>query len=636
MIEQEFDTLVKRLEPYAQRRPSLYAFRVGMAAALGYAFLLLILVALLGLLAVLVLAAREAPYVAIKVGIPIAALIGAVQRSFRVKIPKPEGLRLKPEEVPALFETIRGLGRTLRAPKLHSVVLTLDFNAGVAHRPRLGVLGWPKRYLLLGLPLMQALTPDQFRAVLGHEFGHLSGNHGRFASWIYRTRQTWSQLLQNLQAEKRWGTEFFVKFSEWYAPWFNAYSFVLARAHEYEADRAAAEVTSSLDMSEALVAIDLKNRLLVDSFWPAVWKAVGDQREPPADAVTVSSCALSAPLERDNALRWVRDALDRKTDYFDTHPCLTDRLAALGYPTDSLRNLRDAHTWSFASAIEDTAAQRFLDGALERLTSALNSDWQKLVRPHWRDTHDEFREARQNLQQLEEKAARQALGADEAGGRAFLTLKVKGREAALPLLREFVAANPDHIAANHILGEILLDRGDAAGVAHLEKAVALEPRLGVQIFCRLSDFFASRGETSQAQQCRQRAEKYQEDLQRAQKEREEVSVRDHFEPHQVPQDFLPSLCEMLNWFTQAERAYLVRKLVIYFPEHPRFILGVVRRRGWVERDPNRNDADLARMIADRVKLPGSCLLLVFPRSSKWRKVLGGIPGSEIYTRTRAA
>jgi Zn-dependent protease with chaperone function len=634
MTQKEFETLVKRLEPFAQRRPGLYALRVGMVAGLGYAFLLLALLVLLGLLAVLVLVARQAAYLAIKVAIPLLALMGAILRSLWVKIPEPEGVPLKPAEVPALFQTVGALGKTLRAPKLHSVLLTLEFNAGISHRPRLGVLGWPKRYLLLGLPLLQALTPEQFRAVLAHEFGHLSGNHGHFASWIYRTRQTWTHLLENLQSQKRWGTGLFVRFSKWYAPWFNAYSFVLARAHEYEADRAAAEVTSGREIAEALVAINLKNRLLQGSFWPGVWKAVTEQRDPPADVLSDSSHALAGPFECGVALKWVREGLSTKTNYFDTHPCLADRLAALGYPLDSLRNLGEGETWGFSSAVGETAAQRFLGAALPRLTSTLNRDWQKAVTPRWRDTYDEFRQARQRLQNLEERAASQPLATDEAGVRALLTLKVKGTEAAYPLLLEYLAERPNSVAANHFLGEILLERGEAAGVTHLEKAAALDPSLGFQIFCRLSDFFFSRNEMPQAQEYRQRAGKHQELLQRAQKEREKVTVRDRFEAHQVPQEFLPPLCEMLGWFGQVERAYLVRKAVAYFPDHPWFVLGVVRRRRWLERNAKREYRDLAQTIAKRVKLPGSCLVLAFSGSSPWRKVLGKIPGAEIYRAPR--
>ena len=40
--------------------------------------------------------------------------------------------------------------------------------------PRLGIFGWYRNYLIIGMPLMKSLTCEQFKAVLAHEFGHLA------------------------------------------------------------------------------------------------------------------------------------------------------------------------------------------------------------------------------------------------------------------------------------------------------------------------------------------------------------------------------------------------------------------------------------------------------------------------------
>src|SRR4030095_76692 len=122
------------------------------------------------------------------------------------------------------YDLVREVETAVQSPHVHHIILTDDFNAAVVQIPRLGVFGWQKNYLLVGLPLMQALSPAQFRAVIAHELGHLSGNHGRFAGWIYRVRLTWVQLLTRLQQEGRHGSFIFERFINWYAPFFNAYS----------------------------------------------------------------------------------------------------------------------------------------------------------------------------------------------------------------------------------------------------------------------------------------------------------------------------------------------------------------------------------------------------------------------------
>jgi len=101
-------------------------------------------------------------------------------------------------EVPELFAMLRGLEDELGAPRFHEVLLVGDNNAAVVQLPRLGVFGWYKNYLLLGLPLMQGLGPEEFKSVLAHELGHLSGGHGRFGNWLYRMRRSWEYTFAYL------------------------------------------------------------------------------------------------------------------------------------------------------------------------------------------------------------------------------------------------------------------------------------------------------------------------------------------------------------------------------------------------------------------------------------------------------
>jgi Zn-dependent protease with chaperone function len=67
------------------------------------------------------------------------------------------------------------------------VYLVADVNAFVAQRG-----GWMElfstRVMGLGLPLLNALTVSELRAVLSHEFGHYAGGDTKLLPWIYRAR----------------------------------------------------------------------------------------------------------------------------------------------------------------------------------------------------------------------------------------------------------------------------------------------------------------------------------------------------------------------------------------------------------------------------------------------------------------
>ncbi|HKC48539.1 MAG TPA: M48 family metallopeptidase, partial [Gemmatimonadales bacterium] len=264
MTPARFRALVGRLEQKAARAPGAYRAQVAILAVVGYAYLFTILAVLLAAAVGLVLVGR---FVVVKLLIPLVILIYAVLRALWVSVPAPQGERISRFDAPRLHELVRRVRRTVAAPRVHVIQSIPQLNAAVVQVPRLGVFGWYRNYLLIGLPLLQALSPEEWQAVLAHELGHLSGRHGMLGAWIYRVRETWGRLGQTIQTRKSaLGGLLFGKFFDVYAPYFMAYSFVLARGHEYEADQAAAELAGAETARRALLRLEMADRVSQE-FW---------------------------------------------------------------------------------------------------------------------------------------------------------------------------------------------------------------------------------------------------------------------------------------------------------------------------------------------------------------------------------
>lgn len=235
MTDERFKRLVAALERESRRAPGLYAVRTALLGAFGYAFICVVagamLAALIGIIALMVSAHRVS---AGGTKLAIFLLIGLVLvgRSLFVRFERPDGIPVGRGEAPALFGLLDDLRRQLRAPRFHQVLLTDELNAAIVQRPRLGLFGWQQNFVILGLPLLEAFTFEQTRAVLAHEMGHLSRQHSRLAGWVYRVQQTWQQVLVSLEAAGHRAGGLFGWFFRRYAPYFAAYSFVLRRADE--------------------------------------------------------------------------------------------------------------------------------------------------------------------------------------------------------------------------------------------------------------------------------------------------------------------------------------------------------------------------------------------------------------------
>jgi Zn-dependent protease with chaperone function/Tfp pilus assembly protein PilF len=619
MTDEKFNHLVKRLEGEASRRPGLYKLRVFLLALLGYGYVLAVLgvVLLLVGLGIYLMAETRFNTAIAKLEIFLLVIAGLIVRALWVRLSAPEGLALERGEAPTLFAEVDRLRETLRTPRIHRVLLTPDFNASMAQVPRLGVFGWHRNYLSVGLPLMQVLSPAGFRSVLAHELGHLSRAHSRFGGWIYRVRRTWERLLEEFEQRQHRAQVVFKKFFEWYAPYFGACSFVLARRQEYEADRHAADASGSRAAAEALVAVSVAGEYLEREFWPSVFRRVTSQPAPVQSFHEMES-AFAAGGWKTDASGALERALKEETDVQDTHPCLRDRLAALGEEP------------ALPEPPTPTAAQHYLGPSLAGLTERLQSSWTEAVAPGWRERYEEAQREKERLAELEEKRRTGALDADEAFERASLTESLENEEAALPLYREALELHPEHADASFALGRLLLEREDPEGVRWIEAAIEHDSEYALAGSSLLAAFWRSRGDGERARAYTQRIEQEVEVFTEAQRERAHLQVEDRLIEHGLAAEAVSALAGQLARYPEVKAAWLTRKEVRHRPDLPVYVLGIklgvhFRTQGFHQRYCQR--------LASELSFPGESFIVsldVVPR--RMARALKKVPGAEIYGR----
>jgi Zn-dependent protease with chaperone function len=125
-------------------------------------------------------------------GVVVAApafFLGAflVRGIFAVKkTADPRHVELKREEEPVLFAFIDRVATDAGAPKPHRVFVAPEVNAAVFYDLSFWNLLFPtKKNLLIGLGLVNSLSLDEMKAVLGHEFGHFAQRSMRVGSYVY-------------------------------------------------------------------------------------------------------------------------------------------------------------------------------------------------------------------------------------------------------------------------------------------------------------------------------------------------------------------------------------------------------------------------------------------------------------------
>ena len=214
--------------------------------------------------------------------IPFWYLLKSSVQALFVRLPKPRGQEVTRAQAPALFAAIDAMRSRMKGPPVHHVLVVDEVNAAIVQRPLLGLVGWPRNYLLLGLPLLESLPPEEALAVVAHEYGHLAGSHASFGAYIYRLRNTWATIQAHAEHLQGWLGRALLPLVRWFSPYFNAYTFVLARANEYEADAASAELVGANAAARALKRVNLVGPRY-EAFMGQTFERIREDAAPPAD-----------------------------------------------------------------------------------------------------------------------------------------------------------------------------------------------------------------------------------------------------------------------------------------------------------------------------------------------------------------
>ncbi len=621
MTEAKFEALVKRLEVFARKHPKGYQFLVGAIAIGGYAYMVMIvaiaivlsIVTIAGFLA-MIRATNRINGNAIKIFIiiivfllvTIAAILRAIWSAVTIKFPPPVGLPLNRQDFPTFTKLIERLAREIGVHNLKRILLVPEFNASVVQIPKYGAFGFADNYLIVGLPLLQSISPNQLIAILAHEFGHLSSNHSKFEAWIYRLSVAYSKLLENSNSQDNSGI-IFKAFLNWYSPFLNAYSFVLRRRNEYVADNFAVKIAGASSTADALILADVYSMNLTEKFWTMVYQSVHQESEPPQDVFARLGSFVKEDLEVNQAQELLERCLLVKTNYADTHPCLLDRLQAIGY-TGKIK---------LPALTHQTAAEKYLGDSLESVTQQLNEVWHQSVLPSWQERYQYIQESKSGMLQLEQKAQNDGLTADELLQLACWTGEFKDISDAIVMLEDGLKQYPDRADFNYNLALMLLENSNiTSAITNFERAMELEPNHIPSICERLYLLSYQSQDREIADRCQSIIDRYVQSLSAARQERINLDKNDRLEPHNLSPDEIDPVYAFLHGFTEIKNVYLVRKTLKNFDHKPHHFLIVIYHYPWYKFVSTEEvQPILYQKISNTIELSTSYTLLIFNRGN---------------------
>lgn len=591
----ELVQIIERGTQQFERNPSAYRLRVAGLAAIGtLSRALIVLIAIGAFIALLVLAAlSDDPWnflVERMLGLLLLPLAWLLWRGVRTKAPPPAGYLMRQADFAQITADVALVRRKTGARPIHAIYLTDEFELRVDQAPRLGVFGWNRNTLYIGLPLILSLTLDEARALLAHELAHFSKEGDRFAARIYRLRTSWSNTIDAL--EQAGGRTFALLRRLWqrYGSYFGAYSFALARANEFKADALAAKLTSPRATAMALVATHVQSGLLDERYWQPLLDRAHADPEPAGDAYSgLYRFVRNYTAARSEVLTRVRRAMRRTGDDEDTHPPLRDRLDAIGAPPE------------LPGVLEVSAAEYWLTPQLERVLAEFDNRWRTRHLSQWKDRHDQARSAKMRLAELEATTENLRTAA-QWWELATLSDRYRPDTDPLALYQAFLERHPDSFDARLAVGRLLAKNGDARAIPLLQSV--LDSFHHVIPACEAAyAFYKDAGDESSARLWDERAGVQLEQYERAYRQRARLSRGDEFFQAKVSDESMIDLKRVLGGNPRVRHAWICQKFVSLLPEQPVYVV-VVETREWL----SESDA-LLNAIRDEIRLPGALFVL---------------------------
>jgi hypothetical protein len=375
------------------------------------------------------------------------------------------------------------------------------------------------------------------------------------------------------------------------------------------------------------MASEIQGRYLESVFWPKIFDRADHEPQPNVRPYTLlfeHSEGVPSTLEQEELFQ---KSWQTPSDFDDPHPCLSERLAALGYRPTPAGPLDPAKPpLPLPGAPEVSAAQALLGGMAVNLLAQLDQDWTQQVAQAWQEHHGKAQWGRQRLDALNRQSETEQLTVDESMERAKLTGRFHGSEYAIPLIYETCQAYPQDARPFIMMGMVMLNESNADGIAYLERAMAIDPQHQEKGRSVIAAFERDHGTAH-----RSRTQTAPAPVPGAEPQEDHTRIEpgDRLVPHGLPPQTLAAIKTGLADLPAVRAAAVARKMVSSRPGRTLFVVAVIVSDG-VDRDAAAAD------VKARLKLPGDVAVVLIDGQTEWlRKAIGSLPGSLVFRSASA-
>jgi hypothetical protein len=406
-----------------------------------------------------------------------------------LKTSGPSGRTLGKPEAPELFALVEQLRTEFGSPAIGRIVLTPDYELELVRRPRSIYPFLFENVLVIGLPLLESLSPVYLKVLLARRIGHLAHSYRRPGAWLYHLGFAWEHHRRTFA--HGWGPNHLIMraFFSWYAPLFRAATRHTARNEELHADGCAMQIINDYDVAEAMSMTAVGKTFFEQRFLRGLLKQASTHPAPPYLPYSGFPRAIRKGLTQDRLTRLLNRAWVENTPPGASAPALRERLEAIGHSAAPVPALPG-----------DSAATSLLGDALRSIQKEMDAAWFERHRDRWAERFKRAHQERVRLRTLLRRLSARTLSeCDTRECTRLIHSHVEDSDGRTRLYKLILSRHPKDARIGLFIGRYLLSINDADGVQALEDAMRSDDRIRPTACQIIAQFMAGRGKEKYAQ-----------------------------------------------------------------------------------------------------------------------------------------
>lgn len=370
------------------RYPRLYLTSVSLLALVGFVYVLVFpvvtLISLANILQAVVSGITDNWYQILSWS-SIMILSGIVTyRGLRLKIAQPNGLALSEDKAPELFGQVRVLHARYKRPEICRIVITARYEVDIIKTPRWVLPIWSSNTIVIGLPVLQSLSPQQLDRMLARRIGQFSKRDNLLTNWLYQLRQAWQQINTATAKVEATGIEPLRWFFALYTPLYSGVSAYAASLDELHADNYAMQLYNDQEVLNMITTEALCRWYLEKRYWPAVHKISATGKNALPAPHSKMATAIRTNLKGEKLPKLLQEILQHEPRWNDPLPSVKSRIKNIGHDKPRVSDFSG-----------ETAGVHYLGKSMDAVITVIDKLWKTALINKYKRQHRqrEFRAA---------------------------------------------------------------------------------------------------------------------------------------------------------------------------------------------------------------------------------------------------